>query len=274
MGEPRSTPSSGVLDRARGQCEGTIALVNSLGTTLAMWDEVTARLTESFDVIRFDQRGHGTVALPAGPTDLDDLVDDFLTVLDGFDVEQVHVAGVSLGGMVAVRATRRAPDRIRSLAVVCSAAVYDPQGWIERAAVIRRDGLTPLVPFVLDRWFAEPFRRQHTELVAAYADMLGSIDPQGYAVGCDVLATADIRADLSAVSVPTVVVGGSEDVATPPREQRFIAQAVGDAHLEILPGTAHLAPVAAPAAIAELIAANARVRNGHPGRQQIRRTAR
>lgn len=257
---PMGSRSEGVVvDRAAqaGGAAETVVLLNSLGTTTALWDGVVATLRESFDIVRFDQRGHGIAELGGGAAGIDVLVDDFLAVLEGLHLERVHLAGVSIGGMIAIRAAGRVPDRIASLSVLCSAAVYDPQGWIERAVAVRRDGLEPMVPFVMARWFAPEFRRQHPGTVAAYAEMLRSIDPEAYAVGCDVLATADVRGDLPAVSAPTLVVGGSEDIATPPEEQRSIARSIPGARLEILPGVGHLAPAAAPEEVARLVAANA-----------------
>lgn len=255
----RRLAGGAVLDRAvrPGGGAGTVALLNSLGTTLELWDEVVARLGETFDTVRFDQRGHGRAPLGNGVAGIDVLVDDLLAVLDRFEIESVHLAGVSIGGMIAIRAAARAPERVSSLTVLCSAAVYEPQGWIERAESVRRDGLAPLVPFVMDRWFTPEFRRRRPGIVTAYADMLRSIDPEAYAVGCDVLATADIRGDLPRVSAPTAVIGGTGDIATPPDEQRFIARSVPGAGLEILSGVGHLAPAAAPGEVARIVAANA-----------------
>jgi 3-oxoadipate enol-lactonase len=266
VGPMHSLPAGGaILDRAvrPGGEAGTVALLNSLGTTLELWDDVVARLRESFDIVRFDQRGHGRAPLGDGVAGIDVLVDDFLAVLDRCDIERVHLAGVSIGGMIAIRAAVRAPERVSSLTVLCSAAVYQPQGWIERAQSVRRDGLESIVPFVMDRWFTTEFRRRRPGIVGAYADMLRSIDPEAYAVGCDVLAAADIRRDLSKVAAPTVVVGGAQDIATPPDEQRFIARSIPGARLEILSGVGHLAPAAAPAEVARIVAANAL--GGSPG---------
>ncbi|WP_316574296.1 alpha/beta fold hydrolase [Nocardia canadensis] len=255
-----SVADSAVIERANtpGGAVGTVALVNSLGTTLSMWDEVTAELVrESFDVVRFDQRGHGSAARTGGAATIDDLVDDFIAVLDRLGLERVHVVGVSIGGMVAIRAASRKSARIRSLAVLCSAAVYDAHGWNERAAAVRKHGLERMVPLVMDRWFTREFQHRRPGIVREYARMLRAVPAEGYAAGCDVLATADVRDDLPMVTVPTLVVGGAEDPATPPREQLRIARSIPHARFEILPGVAHLAPVAAPGEIAKLVAENA-----------------
>lgn len=237
----------------RDETAGTIVLLNSLGTTTALWDEVAPLLAGSFDVVRFDQRGHGTAAPAPATALLDDLVDDLFDVLDRHGVASAHLAGISIGGMIALRAASRAPDRVRSLTAMCCAAVLDRQSWLERAATVREHGLEPIVPAVTARWFAPDFRIRRPEVVRAYADMLRSTPPEGYAMGCDVLADADVRDDLAAIKAPTLVIGGAEDPATPPHEQRAIAHAIPHARLEILPSVGHLAPAAAPETVARLV---------------------
>ncbi|MGC7101042.1 alpha/beta fold hydrolase [Amycolatopsis lurida] len=258
MSASEETPGV-VVDRATGPdgAAGTIVLLNSLGTTTALWDQVVPPLAESFDVVRFDQRGHGTTATAPATALLDDLVDDVFGVLDRLGVDQAHVAGISIGGMIALRAASRAPDRVRSLTAMCCAAVLDRQSWVERAATVREHGLDPIVPAVLERWFAQDFRVLRPEVVRAHEDMVRSTPPEGYAMGCDVLADADVRSDLAAIKAPTLVIGGAEDPATPPREQRAIAHAIAHARLEILPSVGHLAPAAVPETVAKLVLDNA-----------------
>lgn len=248
-----------VVDRAAGPdgAAATIVLLNSLGTTTALWDKVVPLLTESFDVVRFDQRGHGTAAAAPATALLDDLVDDLFGVLDRRGLASVQLAGISIGGMIALRAASRAPDRVRSLTAMCCAGVLDRQSWVERAATVRRHGLEPIVPAILARWFTSEFVVRRPEVVRTYEAMLRSTPPEGYAMGCDVLADADVRPDLATVAAPTLVVGGAEDPATPPREQRAIAGAIAHARLEILPAVGHLAPAAAPETVARLILDNA-----------------
>ncbi|NUU24935.1 MAG: alpha/beta fold hydrolase [Streptomycetaceae bacterium] len=254
-----------MVDRATGPdgAAGTIVLLNSLGTTTALWDGVVPLLAESFDVVRFDQRGHGAAAVRAADG-IDDLVDDLLGVLDRLDVDRAHLAGISIGGMIGIRTASRAPDRISSLAAMCCAAVLDRQSWLERARVVREQGLGSIVPAVLDRWFTAAFQKDRPDVVRAYTDMLGATDPEGYAVGCDVLADADVRDDLARVAARTLVIGGAEDPATPPHEQRAIADAIRDARLVVLPSVAHLAPAAVPRDVARLVAANALGRDDAP----------
>jgi 3-oxoadipate enol-lactonase len=230
----------------------TIVFVNSLATTGAMWDRLVAEMPEGWRALRYDQRDRGG---PRGgePFSLDDLVADLMAVLDESGVSRAHVVGVSLGGLVGLRAAAMRPERIRTLTAMCCASRFRPEVWVQRAAAVRRQGVAPLIPGIIDRWFTPEFQADNDELVAAFRDMLASTDDVGYAFASDVLATADVGADLPSISVPTLVLGGERDAANPPADLEAIARAVPGARLEILPDVAHLAPVAAPARIAHLI---------------------
>lgn len=259
MDNRQAVASGVVVDRATGPggAAGTIVLLNSLGTTAAMWDGVVPLLTRSLDVVRFDQRGHGTAAAHPAAAGIDDLAGDVLAVLDRVGVGRAHLAGVSIGGMIALRTAALAPERVASLAPMCCAAVYDGQSWIARAKTVREHGVEAIASAVMERWFTPEFQERRPAVVRSFADMLGSMDREGYAVGCDVLAEADVTGDLAHITAPTLVVGGAEDPAAPPDEQRAIARAVPNARLEILPAVAHIAPAAAPEAVAELVTAHA-----------------
>ena len=255
----RANGASGlVVTRAEGSsgAASTVVLVNSLATTTAMWDDVVPLLAQRFDVVRFDQRDRGGPAAQE-PFTLDDLVDDVFAALDEVGAERAHVAGISLGGLVALRAARRRPDRVATLVAMCCAARFSRDIWVERSRLVREQGVTPIVPAVLDRWFTREFQERRPDVLARYRQMLESTDAAGYAHAGDVLAGADVRDDLPGITVPTLVVSGEADTANPVPDQELIARAVPGARHEIVRGAAHLAPVAEPGEVARLLAGHA-----------------
>src|SRR6266850_6614927 len=92
-----------------------LLLVHSLGTSNAIWDTQVAALRRSFYVIRFDLRGHGLTTATPGPYDIAMLARDALAVLDSLGIASAHVAGISIGGLIAQSLTVQAPARVRSL---------------------------------------------------------------------------------------------------------------------------------------------------------------
>ncbi|CCH90484.1 3-oxoadipate enol-lactonase [Modestobacter italicus] len=223
-----------------------VVLSNSLGATRAMWDPQVPALAERYRVVSYDTRGHGASPAPAGPYTLDDLVDDVLALLDRVGAERAHLVGLSLGGMTALRLAAREPQRVHRLAVLCTSAKTEPQGFLDRAAAVRADGTAPIAEAVVSRWLTPPYAAGHPELVARLQAMVAGCDDEGYAACAEVVAGIDLRDDLSRVAAPTLVVSGAEDQALPPAHQQAIADGIGGAELLTVSPGAHLANLEQP----------------------------
>ncbi|PRX96558.1 alpha/beta fold hydrolase [Allonocardiopsis opalescens] len=230
----------------------TIVFVNSLATTGRMWDGVVAELPPGHRVVRYDQRDRGGIH-GRRPFELDDLVTDLFAVMDAANAPTAHVVGVSLGGIVGLRAAAREPRRVASLTAMCCAARFSRDVWVERGRVVRSAGFASIVPGIIDRWFTPEFQRRAPHVVSGFRTMLEATDPLGYAYASDLLASADVRDDLPSITAPTLVISGEADTANPVADQVMIAKAVPNARHATLPRTAHLAPAAEPARVARLI---------------------
>ncbi|GHH82493.1 3-oxoadipate enol-lactonase [Streptomyces sulfonofaciens] len=218
----------------------------SLGTSTALWDGVAPELATSHRVIRWDLPGHGgsSPGLIGPGATVDDLARLVLALADALGIERFAYAGVSIGGAVGLHLAVHHPERLTSLAVICSSAHFgDGARWRERAASVRGEGLAPLVETADSRWFTPGFS------VPALLEDHRTADPGAYAACCDALAAFDIRDRLPEVAVPTLLIAGREDPATPPEHLREIADAVPGAQLTELPGASHLAPAERPAAV-------------------------
>lgn len=232
-----------------------VVLVGALGTTTRMWDGQVAELGRERAVVRVDLLGHGGSAVPIGPYSMAVLGDAVVAVLDSLGVERVLFAGVSLGGMVGMWLAAHRPERVARLAVLCSSAYRPPRSnWDERAALIRREGMAGERDRLPAVWFTPAFRAARPDAVAGYLDELGSTAPEGYASCCEAIGAMDLRADLAAITVPTLVVSGMADPASPPEHGRAIAGAVLGARFVAVPQAAHLANVEQPVPVTRLLA--------------------
>jgi 3-oxoadipate enol-lactonase / 4-carboxymuconolactone decarboxylase len=235
----------------------TLVLLNSVGSDTRMWEPCVGPLAEQFRVVRVDWRGHGrSPAAPAGlPCTIGDLGGDVLGVLDRLGAGRVHLAGLSLGGMVGIWLAVHHPGRVGRLALLCTSAHLPPaRNWTDRAAAVRAGGMAAVADAVLARWVTPDLAGRDPALVARLREMFTSTDADSYAQCCEAIGAMDQRADLGRIAAPTLVVGGAADPATPPEHQRAIAAAVTGARLELLEDTAHLATVQRPGTVAALLA--------------------
>ena len=241
--------------RVDGPTDAPVLLLGpSLGTTTELWAPQVAELARHFRVVRYDHRGHGRSPVPPPPYTLAQLGEDVLTVLDTLDVARAHVAGLSLGGMVSMWLAAHAPDRVDRLVVVCSSArLGPPEMWANRAALVRDEGMERIADAVLGRWFPPDFVEQRPEVYAAFRAMLTSTPADGYAACCGVIETMDLEPDLPRIAAPTLVVAGLADEATPPAHARRIADRVSGSRLALVAGAAHLANVARPDVVTQLL---------------------
>jgi 3-oxoadipate enol-lactonase len=239
-----------------------VMLMNSIGTDQTLFDAVAPLLVDDYRLLRVDTRGHGASDVPHGDYSLEGLADDMFAVMDAADIRSATLCGVSLGGMIAMTMALRAPDRVDALLPACTSARMDRAFWQQRIDTVRREGMRAVSDAALSRLFSDAFAKARPAALDTARHVFEHIDPEGYA-GCGGgIRDMDLIPRLGEIGMPTLVVGGEEDSATPIAEHgRAIAEGIPGAELLVLPG-GHLACVEQPQAFADAVrslAARARV---------------
>lgn len=219
-----------------------LLMLHSLGTAGEVWDAQAAALAGSFRVIRPDLRGHGLTEVTPGPYTVELMAGDALAVLDALGVGKAHVAGLSIGGLIAQAIAAQAPERVASL-MLCDTAlsIPPPETWRERAAMVRAHGTEAALEAALARWVTEGFRGQPG--AAGLRAMLLRTSAEGYAASCEAIAAADLAGSTRRLRVPALVLVGEQDEATPPSAARALQEAIQGSSLIVLPGAAHIPTV-------------------------------
>ncbi|GAA0402082.1 3-oxoadipate enol-lactonase [Streptomyces luteireticuli] len=248
--EPSPEPSTdGLLHhRVDGPDDAPVLFLGpSLGTSLAVWEPQLPDLARGHRTVRWDLPGHGgsPASLLAPDATVADLARLVLDLADALGAGRFAHAGISLGGAVGAHLAAHHPERVASLALVCSSARFGtPRIWHERRDRAREEGLGALAASAPARWFTPAFRQ--TPAARALVADHRSVDPAGYAACCHALAAFDLRTGLSRIAAPTLVVAGRDDRATPPADARELADGIPHATLVELPHAAHLAGVEQP----------------------------
>ncbi len=232
-----------------------VVFSHSIGTSLEMWDAQVAEFAGRFQCLRYDTRGHGRSAVVDRPATIDDLADDVAALMDALAIPRAHFVGLSLGGMTGQAFALRHPDRLDRLALLATTAKMDPKFWVERGAVVRREGYGSFIDTVLSpRWFTAEFAEKHPETIAAYRARFPK-DWRGYAVTAGVIEKLDLPERIGAITAPTLIMVGAADPATPVAMSEDLWRRIPDAELVILPRLAHLLAAERPDLVNPYLAA-------------------
>ena len=224
-----------------------MVLAPSLGTTLAMWDDLADELSRGYRVVRFDTRGHGASPVPPGPYTLSELADDVIAMADSLDLGRFAFVGLSLGGAIGATLAVQHPDRLSSLVLCCTGPSFgDPETWRERAARVRAEGMAWLIEPTRERWFTPEFLRSNPEDSGRLLDMLAPVSPVGYAACCDAIAAYDISDRLGEITAPTRVIAGARDPVSPLSVAQVLVDGIPDADLVVIDDASHIANIAQP----------------------------
>ncbi len=219
---------------------------NSLGANLSMWELQVAALTPYFRILRYDTRGHGQSSALPSPYSISDLGLDLLRLLDSVGIARASFCGLSMGGVIGQWLGIHAGHRLHKLVLANTAAkIGVPEVWNSRMELVLREGLAPVIPGTLERWFTPAFHAAQPAVIRATAAMLETTDVAAYAACCAAIRDADFRPSLAKIQTPTLVIAGAYDPVTSPQDGRYLADNSPSALYVELPA-AHLSNVEDP----------------------------
>ncbi|HEV2673464.1 MAG TPA: 3-oxoadipate enol-lactonase [Aliidongia sp.] len=231
-----------------------LLLIHSLGTALEMWAPQAEALADAFRVISYDLRGHGLSEGTAGDYSLALLARYAVGLLDALGVERAHVAGVSLGGMIAQTLGIVHGRRVRSLVLGDTASLIGPKSnWDNRAATIRADGMASVVDMILGRWFTPDLIARSPAIARGFGAMLLRMPAEAYISASFAVRDGDTASGLAAIACPTLVLVGDQDVSTPPAAAEALVAAIAGARLTVITQAAHIPTVERPAEVTAAI---------------------
>ena len=228
----------------------TVVFAHSLGCTLALWDPQVEALAAYFRMVRYDLRGHGRSGAPDTDYTLAQMGADALAVIDATAASApVHFVGLSLGGMVGMWLGVHHPQRLKRL-VLANTTPHIPlrDMFSQRMQTARTEGMAGIAAPTIDRWLGPTFKAAHPAQRDGLVAAMAAMSAQGYAGCCAVLREADQRGDMARIGLPTLVVAGVDDPATPPASAQQLAQLIAGARVVSIANAAHLSNIENPVA--------------------------
>jgi 3-oxoadipate enol-lactonase len=244
--------------RSGPEARRRIALIHSLALDRSFWDGVVPLLSAHADVLTYDCRGHGKSSRVKMKYTPELFAGDLASLLDHVNWPRAVIAGCSMGGCVAQAFAGVYPERVEGLAIIDSTAWYGPtapKDWRERAATAATKGLAALSAFQATRWVSDAFLKAHPDVIQSHMAVFLANDVECYRATCEMLGDADLRHYQAALRMPTSVIVGEQDYATPVAMSEQIKQAMPQASLSVLANVRHLTPIECPDVIADKILA-------------------
>lgn len=195
--------------------------------------------------LAFDNRDVGQTDQSARPYTIRDFAADTVGLMDELDLPAAHIVGESMGGMIAQEMAIAYPQRVRSITLVCTAAATDAAlGEVLRAWQNLRPPVSPVeLTLTISPWlFTYRFYQQPEALQSILQLVRDNPFPQtaaGFRRQCEAILGHDARSRLHAARAPAHVIVGSEDVLTPPRCARELAELIPGAQLTEIPAAGH-----------------------------------
>ena len=225
-----------------------LLLLNGGLMSIAAWDRVVGPLEASFQVVRCDFRGQ--LLSPGEPEPrLEAHVEDVVRLLDSLGLERVHVAGVSLGGLVGTLLAATHPERVRSLAIITSTERVTPAMWKETAEMreLAREAAEGgdggrVLDFLLPRTYTAEYLEAQKGAMGFYRQWIAALPAVWYAGLAGILSALeglDLTPHLGAIRCPTLIVAAEGDRTFPPEHARALAAGIAGSRLEIVPGGCH-----------------------------------
>ncbi len=237
-------------DRGAGPA---LLLVHSFPTRGAMWQEQVAALEADYRLLVPDVRGFGKSDVPPGPSTMEQYADDMAALLDVAGVEQAVVAGLSMGGYIAMALLRRHAARVRALVLADTRATPDtPEKREQRetdARLVERTGAAALAASMVPNLLAPG---ASSAVRARLRSLIEGNDPHGMAGALRGMALREDSTALLAAAgqngVPVLLVVGSQDALSPPAEMRGLQRSIPGSRLVEIADAGHMTNIEQPAA--------------------------
>jgi len=223
-----------------------VTLSHSLACNLHMWDDQMAALTQRYKVLRFDTRGHGQSGAPPGPYTLEQMADDVKGLLDALGIQRTHWVGLSMGGMIGETFALKYPGMFLSMVLADTTSRRPPDAdkmWGDRVRLAQEKGMKALVESTLARWFTEPYRNAHKDVMARIGSAIRATPVAGFAGCCQAIAKIDVLDRLKEIRCSALVMVGDQDHGTPPEMARLIHENLSGSELLIIPSAAHISNI-------------------------------
>jgi 3-oxoadipate enol-lactonase len=225
-----------------------LLLLHGLGSSGRDWELQLADFSRHFRVITVDARGHGRSQKPPGPYSVSQFAGDVAALLQKLAVGPAHVAGISMGGMIALQLALDRPDCVRSLVIVNSAPELVPRTWRQkvqlwqRLLLVRFCSMRQIGAFIGRRLFPRP---DQAPLLHIFVERWAENDKRAYVDAFRALVGWSVSHRLGEIKQPVLVLSAEHDYVPLAFKEAYVAK-MPAARLAVIADSRHATPVDQP----------------------------
>lgn len=229
----------------------SVVLLHGYPFNRSMWRDQLVELQKDHRVITPDLRGHGESAVAQSPATMERMAGDVASLLEILNVSRATIAGLSMGGYVALAFYRLFPLRVRSLVLADTRPQEDTeegkQNREKQAEKALKEGMEGIADALLPKLLAAETVATRPEVVKRVRKMIVETTPEGAAAALRGMAQRqDHTSFLSRIIAPTLIIVGSEDTLTPLDDAEMMHREIGGSRMEVIKGAGHVSNIENP----------------------------
>ena len=240
----------------QGTGSETIFFSHGLLWSCRMFDDQIAMLKDRYRCIAFDHRGQGQSEITRGGYDMETLSEDAAALIEALGGAPCHFLGLSMGGFVGLRLAARRPELLKSLMLLETSAGPEPREnrakYQQLNFIARWVSLGIVSKQVMKVMFGQKFLNDpaRAKLLREWQQRLVHNHRKGITrATTGVITRQDVYEELEKIRVPTLILVGDQDVATPLPNAQRLHEGIAGSQLVIIPGAGHTSTVEEPAAV-------------------------
>jgi 3-oxoadipate enol-lactonase len=241
--------------RGRG---APVVLLHPFPANHGFWDECAPHLENRYRLIIPDLRGHGASPPGEGVATMHKHAGDLLLLCHELAIGKAAFAGVSIGGYILFELWRQARERVSALILANTRAGADSAEQRANREKSIQDvhlrGPAPFIEATLPKVLSKTTLQSRHDRVDVARRLMAAMSVQGIAACLrGMAARPDSTPTLKTIDVPTLVIGGEEDVLTPRAEAELMHTEIGGSRLEMVPNAGHFAALEQPEYVARIL---------------------
>lgn len=225
-----------------------VLLIHGLGSSGMDWEYQLPALTPHYRVLTLDMLGHGQSEKPIHAYSIQAFADDTLAFIQQMDLQQPHIVGISMGGMIAFQLAVDHPEIPASLTIVNSGPEVVPRSFADYRMAGKRLFFAHVLPLkTVSRGLARLLfpKPEQTELRSKFEQRWQSNFRPAYLGSMRAIVGWSVRDRLASIQCPVLVVCADQDY-TPVEQKRAYVAELANAQLEVVSDSRHATPVDQP----------------------------